>query len=171
MTTIFEFNVSDKERKRCEKKLSTYFNVEEVVNVEKGIYDYTEQYCNSNGNYLPMSEAIYKDISKNLLFNCEQNHDTIRKLIRKINNGKYNGYNLAFLKPEELDVNNWIKIILRRKNTDDKLNNRPTIKWKKCRDCGSNDYFFYQLQTRSADEPMTTFYICKQCERTYRFNN
>ena len=31
----------------------------------------------------------------------------------------------------------------------------------KCMKCGSDDVFYYQKQTRSADEPMTVFYQCQ----------
>ncbi|CAL8085000.1 unnamed protein product [Orchesella dallaii] len=39
-----------------------------------------------------------------------------------------------------------------------------------CPKCSHMEAFFYQMQTRSADEPMTTFYECcnKQCKLTWR---
>ena len=39
-----------------------------------------------------------------------------------------------------------------------------------CGKCKQFNVKYTQAQTRSADEPMTTFYICKQCERTYKEN-
>lgn len=38
-----------------------------------------------------------------------------------------------------------------------------------CRDktCGSKKCYFYQLQTRSADEPMTCFITCVKCGKRY----
>ena len=33
----------------------------------------------------------------------------------------------------------------------------------KCRKCGSKKTDYYQLQTRSADEPMTTYVTCNNC--------
>nr|QBK85654.1 MAG: transcription factor S-II [Marseillevirus LCMAC101] len=35
--------------------------------------------------------------------------------------------------------------------------------------CKSKRCFFYQLQTRSADEPMTTFVTCIKCKSRYSF--
>ena len=32
-----------------------------------------------------------------------------------------------------------------------------------CRQCKSNKCSYYQMQTRSADEPMTTFVSCIMC--------
>ena len=92
----------------------------------------------------------------------------VKKLIKK---KLYNPYNLAFLRPDELDEDNWMKIILRKNTTEEKLNNLPTIEWKPCRTCKNIWFFHYQLQTRSADEPMTTFYICKECSKHYKVNN
>ncbi|KAI5291651.1 RNA polymerase III C11 subunit [Ascosphaera acerosa] len=36
--------------------------------------------------------------------------------------------------------------------------------------CDSDRATFYQLQTRSADEPMTTFYKCAKCGAQWREN-
>jgi len=39
-----------------------------------------------------------------------------------------------------------------------------------CNRCGSKNTEDYQVQTRSADEPMTTFVRCKDCKAYYRYN-
>lgn len=36
--------------------------------------------------------------------------------------------------------------------------------------CGNNRAYFFQLQIRSADEPMTTFYKCTKCSHQWREN-
>lgn len=36
--------------------------------------------------------------------------------------------------------------------------------------CGGQKAYFYQLQIRSADEPMTTFYKCTTCGHQWREN-
>jgi len=107
----------------------------------------------------------------NLLFNLKQNNRTINEIKQKIKDNEFNGYNLAFLKPDELDEDNWEKILKRKKTTEEKLKNLPTITWRPCRTCKCDQYSFYQMQTRGADEPMTTYYICKECGKTYKVNN
>jgi DNA-directed RNA polymerase subunit M/transcription elongation factor TFIIS len=171
MTVYIEFYIPDKDKRETIKLLSEYFDKKYCPKIEKGLRDYTEQYCQSNVDNLHMARSIYLDCAKNLLFNCEQNNPTMAKIRKLIIERKYNPYNLAFLKPEEMDEDNWMKIILRRNNTEYKLKNLPTIKWKACHTCANTKYSFYQLQTRSADEPMTTFYTCKKCDRTYKVNN
>ena len=34
--------------------------------------------------------------------------------------------------------------------------------------CTNRRAYFYQLQTRSADEPMTTFYRCTECAHQWK---
>ncbi|EGV60864.1 RNA polymerase III C11 subunit [Yamadazyma tenuis] len=36
--------------------------------------------------------------------------------------------------------------------------------------CGGDKAYFFQLQIRSADEPMTTFYKCVKCSHQWREN-
>lgn len=164
-------DISEKDRKNAIKSLSQHLDKKYCKKIENGVYDFTQQYCISNCDKPIMASAIYCDTVKNLLFNFEQKHSTIEKIKKEIIRGKYNAYNLAFLGPEELDKDNWNKIILRKTTTEEKMNNLPTIEWKACRVCKNTEYFYYQLQTRRADEAMTTFYICKECEKTYKVNN
>lgn len=170
MTTVIEFYIPDKERKSTIKLLTNHFDDGASIKIEKGIYDFTEQYCDSCGN-LNMAQGIYKDCAKNILFNCDQDNTTIRKIKKNIIKKKFNPYNLAFLRPDELNEDNWMKIILRKNTTEKTLKDLPTIEWKPCIQCKNIKHFYYQLQTRSADEPMTTFYICQKCGKTRRVNN
>ena len=38
----------------------------------------------------------------------------------------------------------------------------------KCGNCGSHNTSFHQKQTRSADEPMTSFIRCKDCKHRWK---
>jgi len=37
-----------------------------------------------------------------------------------------------------------------------------------CPKCEYNEAYYYQIQTRSADEPMTTFYKCVKCAHDWK---
>jgi len=39
----------------------------------------------------------------------------------------------------------------------------------KCGKCKSMKTTYYQMQTRSADEPLTTFVTCLNCEKRWKF--
>lgn len=172
MTSIVEFYVPETTRKIAIKDLGLHITDKKNCSIiEQGIYDHTKQFCLSNNENLPMAKFIYTDKVDDILYNLKQNGATIVRIKKEIAKKKYNPYNLAFLTPDELDEDKWMKIILRKHTTEDKLKNLPAIEGKPCRNCKSTQFFFYQEQTRSADEPMTTYYICKNCDKTYKVNN
>ncbi|KAK0436910.1 hypothetical protein EV421DRAFT_1829996 [Armillaria borealis] len=64
---------------------------------------------------------------------------------------------------------------LKRKEIDDVLGGDQA--WEhadatqaSCGKCNNDKAYFYQLQIRSADEPMTTFYRCTACTHQWREN-
>ena len=65
------------------------------------------------------------------------------------------------------------KLQLQRKEVDDVLGGDES--WKNaqttkvdCPECNHKHAFFVQLQIRSADEPMTTFFRCVACKAGWR---
>jgi transcription factor S len=50
---------------------------------------------------------------------------------------------------------------------DQKTNILPTIKMK-CDQCGNNECFVWQVQTRGGDEASTQFMRCTKCNHTFR---
>jgi len=166
MNTIVEFYIPEKIRKEYLKQFQKNF-LDKAVHVEEGAYEYAKQFC---GNDQTQYCAVYVDRCKDIIYNCEKKKTStvVHNLIEEVKNENYNGYNLAFLRPEEFDPESWSKILKRKQTTEDKMNNLPTIKWKPCKNCGCTQYFFFQLQTRSADEPMTRYYDCKDCKRRYK---
>lgn len=66
--------------------------------------------------------------------------------------------------------------ILPRKDVDDVLggdgawDNVDQTAAQCPKECGGSKAYFFQLQIRSADEPMTTFYKCVECSHQWREN-
>jgi len=170
MPTIHDFYIPHKERKTTIKELISHFDKDTAIIIEDGLYDHTEQFCHHNSFYKMIATAIYKDNKRNILFNCERGGQTMKRIKKSISKDEFNPYNLAFLRPDELDKDQWIRIIVRMNTMEEKLNNLPTVSWKPCYRCKGTEYSKYQLQTRSVDEPMTTFYTCKQCGKNYSFS-
>ena len=46
-----------------------------------------------------------------------------------------------------------------------KYGNKCTVQ---CRKCLNDEAYFMELQTRSADEPMTIFYQCTRCQANWK---
>ncbi|KAL3630789.1 hypothetical protein CASFOL_023773 [Castilleja foliolosa] len=54
--------------------------------------------------------------------------------------------------------------------TDDDRKNLNKTSGVSCPDCDHGEATFTQVQTRSADEPMTVFYTCTKCKHTWTEN-
>ena len=48
-------------------------------------------------------------------------------------------------------------------------NNQSETDMFKCGKCQKRKTSYYQMQTRSADEPMTTFVTCLNCDHRWKF--
>lgn len=164
--------VSDSICKLYEAEFEKIFNNEtKTKSMMEGIYEFTKNKCKSNSDYQYM-DSIYADKCKNLLNDLNnENNITAKEILENIKKNKLIPYNIAFYSPVDMDKKNWEKIVNRIETSENKLIDLPTVEWLACKTCKGKNYFYRTEQTRSADEPETVFYTCKQCERVYRFNN
>lgn len=157
-------------------------------NIERSIYNFSLQKANDL-NVIKKWENndfanIYISKFKTLLFNLE--NPLVRNLITS---KKIKSYDIAFLKHEELLPEKWDTLIeeLKVKNDNKYM---PKIEASsdgfECLKCMGNEIklaksekrksrkeaytqcTYYQLQTRSADEPMTTFVTCIKCNSRWK---
>ena len=79
---------------------------------------------------------------------------------------------MVFMNHQELQPEKWNDLIEAKKIKDENKFS-PKIEASTddftCSKCKSKKCTFYQLQTRSADEPMTTFVTCIECGNRWRF--
>ena len=138
--------------------------------IENGIYNYCIDYCRIN-NTLQYLIETYKDKSNDIIDNLDtKNNDINNKyLLSEIKNKNIDPQNIAFMKPYELNPPNWKIITDRRKLIEDKKTNIATTDRYRCRKCGVNKCTIYQFQTRSCDEPITTFVTCITCGNGWKF--
>jgi len=163
------------------QRLSTIFNPETekkfIVNIEKSLFNYAIAHCNGALNWKNTHlRECYKMRWLSLWYNL--NHPDNTDLIKRIRDGRMKTSTIANSSPSDLWVDGlWHKAdsdckersatrFLRSKQADlpedyEGLN--------KCGKCKSMRTTYYQLQTRSADEPMTTFCRCHNCDNTWKF--
>lgn len=92
--------------------------------------------------------------------------------LEKLKNGSISARALAELSAVDLCPARWKasieKIIEAEKKLYSKNENAAIFMWcSSCKKKTKCDY--YQMQTRSADEPMTTFVTCLECDRKWKF--
>ena len=88
-----------------------------------------------------------------------------------VNDGNIKSHEIAFMTHYEMCPDKWSKM-LHIKSERDKgkfnINIEASTDTFICRKCKSNKTTYYQLQTRSADEPMTTFVTCLDCGNRFK---
>jgi transcription elongation factor S-II len=97
------------------------------------------------------------------------------KLIERIASGEIKSKDIANMNPIELwPTGQWANTEVKLKEKQmliDKANalaNEDYTGLYQCSKCKSMKTTYYQLQTRSADEPMTTFVTCVNCGKRWK---
>ena len=135
-------------------------------NLEKGVYNYSLEYAHKMNVVKQWSNQyfvqIYADRLRSIFLNLKKNGDLLRKLQDK----EIKAHRLAFMTHQEMNPESW-KELIELKEIRDKNKYNPVLEASTdeftCRRCKSNQCTYYQMQTRSADEPMTTFVSCINC--------
>jgi len=147
--------------KKINEKL---YNEKNSSNLEKGIFNYSLKEAEQkkvlkkwdNNRFI----NIYLDRFRSVYFN-------INKItIELINSGSIKAHLLAFMTHQEMSPDKWNKLIeakIKRDKNKFETNVEAATDTFTCRKCKSNKCTYYQMQTRSADEPMTTFVTCIDC--------
>ena len=93
------------------------------------------------------------------------------ELLDKLENDEIKGYDIAFLSPSDLFPSRWKELLDKKLKIDKcKYERRTEIATDiyRCGKCKERKCTYYQLQTRSADEPMTTFVTCINCGNRWK---
>ena len=139
-------------------------------NMEKGIFNYSLKEADRHKIVKKWDNKhfvqIYVDRLRSIVLNLKG------ELIQHINDGTIKPHIIAFMTHQELAPEKWAKLIETKSKRD--LNKFETnisaaTDTFTCRKCKGNQCTYYQMQTRSADEPMTTFVTCLLCSTRFKF--
>lgn len=155
-------------RKKIVLKLNEKLNnMKKSSNLEKGIYNWTIQESDklklvkkwTNENFV----LLYLNKLKTIFSNIEK--------IKEFLNLGYKSQDFAFMTHQELDPKRWKKLIdekiIRDKNKFEVKIEASTDTFT-CRRCKQNKCVYYQLQTRSADEQISTYVSCLTCDNKWK---
>jgi transcription elongation factor S-II len=139
-------------------------------NIEIGVYNYALEEA-SHRNIMkkwenPYFVMIYERKLISLLNNLGE--ESVQSLLKS---KKIKAQDLASLTHQELKPQRWDEL-LEAKKLKDEHKYAPKIEASTdnytCHKCKSKRCTYFQLQTRSADEPMTTFVTCLDCGNRWK---
>lgn len=155
-------------------KISELIEKSYAANIEKSIFNWTIRSVKHYSGVPAWENKFFKEQYKRkymaIMFNIS-NKDT--HLIERITKGEVKTKSIADLSPDELFPSGpYAKTIeehkisfLKKEIAASELVYRGIFT---CGKCKSDKTTYYQLQTRSADEPMTTFVTCMNCTKKWK---
>ncbi len=157
-------------RKKLSEKIKDDNNGKIGLNLEKGIYNRTLQKADEMNIVKKWDNCyfvqLYVDWLKCIFINLD-NAEVISMMTSK----KIKPHELAFMTHQDMNPTMWKKIIEDKKDRDKnkyELKIEASTDLFTCRACKSNKCTYTQQQTRSADEPMTTFVTCLECGKRWK---
>jgi transcription elongation factor S-II len=170
-------NLKDTNRNNCVNKINSILDdIDKSRNIEKSIYNSVIVYSKENNInrrwdnrifyniYFSKIRSIYINLNKNSYVKNDYLYD-------KIKNDEIKAEEISKLSVYDVYPDNWRKMIdekIKRDKMKYELKPEAMTERYKCRRCGSRKCSYYELQTRSADEPMTQFFTCLDCKNRWK---
>ena len=158
-------------RTNIRKKFDVFLENQKLsTNLELGVYNYSIKEAISRkiprkwDN--PIFVQIYIDRLKTIYINLK-NPD----IIQQIRTNELLPQTFAFMTHQEMKPEHWSALIdLKIKRDESKFVTQveSTTTMFICGKCKKNNCSFYELQTRSADEPTTVFISCLECGKKWK---
>jgi transcription elongation factor S-II len=151
-------------RTEAKKQFDKYLNKKLSTSLENSLDTFCNDYLafkNLDGEYY---ENIYYAKYKEL---CDAFKET--NLKEKILQKEIEIDSICSLPTYKLNPSKWTEIITKKEQVKNKMDNLASTDNYKCKKCKKNKCTVSQAQTRSADEPMTTFVKCLTCGYTMKY--
>jgi len=168
---------ADTFRTNVKKKLYKIIKRKKLsLNLEKGIFNYTIQTARLRNVVRKWDNKafvmIYVDKFKSILLNLNAKSTIKNKeLLKRLKNKEFKAHELAFMTHQELYPEKWKYLIdkkIKRDKSEGVVDLSAATDEFFCFKCKKRKCSYYQMQTRSADEPMTTFVTCLLCGNNWR---
>lgn len=155
---------------------NTIKNIENVIgvkyarNIEKGIFNFAVGLAKKKNIVRKWDNKVFVMlyISRLKMIITNIKDDNVKNMIL---NNNISIKELSNITHQELNPEKWKKLIEQKIKRDKSLtsvNLSAATDEFKCYKCKKRKCTYYQLQTRSADEPMTTFVTCLVCGNRWK---
>ena len=158
-------------RANIQRKLFTSLQKEKLAtNLEKAIFNYSIKEATSRKIIKkwenPHFVQIYIDRLRSIYNNL-----TNEEIVSQLNSGELSVQTFAFMTHQEMKPERWAELIRKKIKRDASrfdTNIEASTDMYTCRKCKSKKCTYYEMQTRSADEPATIFVTCLECGKHWK---
>lgn len=139
-------------------------NIDAAMKIEAGIFEFTLIYTSIKNYADAVMPSIYNDKARDLCANLDEHNSIENKYLKTaVLTNKLDPQTLPFLAPQDLHPERWEDLIRKKNLREEKKKNIATTDLYQCWKCKSRKCRMFEMQTRSADEPMTKFITCLEC--------
>ena len=166
-------------RQQCLQQLSfleSDYTADDIRSLEKAIFEATcqnaqKQYITRNWKVPTFVEA-YRQTMRAVFSNIHPDSPIKNpRLLLRVKEGEFPLNAIPFMSAYEMYPERWFalkdKLLQREQKILEGNKSRATDQFQ-CRRCKKQECTYYELQTRSADEPMTIFITCLNCGKEWR---
>ena len=170
--------MENKTRQFVIERLATLLEIPEddtiCINLEKCILNHATDRVRQMDEPAAWDNHKYSNIYKHKFLSLQKSLKDNPELVHKIVQKKLKTKDVIDMRPEQLhpgglyaeEMESRIHKEMRKEYLSREIKNQDGF--FKCGRCKSLKTTYYQLQTRSADEPMTTFVSCLNCDRNWK---
>ena len=159
-----------------DKHLDQYLDPNQRTDLERGIYNASLQEAGRKGIRKhwenPDFAETYKMVARRVVANLEpEAYVGNTRLIQRLQDGEFPAHRIPFMNARELYPEHWQLLSdeqMKRENTMLEGDKEGGSDMFKCKRCGKSKTKYWEMQTRSADEPMTIFIRCLNCGKEWR---
>jgi transcription elongation factor S-II len=145
-------------------------NEKHSTNLEKGIFNYALKEAASRKVVKKWDNQyfvqIYLDRLRSIYINLKN-----PEILYQIKSESIQAHTVAFMTHQEMRPDKWKELIEEKAKRDAnkfEQNIEASTDTFTCRKCKGNKCTYYQMQTRSADEPMTVYISCINCGNRWK---
>lgn len=166
-------------RMMCLKSLSfleSNFTENQIKGLEKAVFE--AAFDNAVKNYIPKNwksphfVELYRQTVRLVISNIHPNSPVKNpRLLTRVIEGEFELSAIPHMTSYEMFPEKWFALRDKQLQREQKIlegnKSRATDQFK-CRRCNKRECTYYEMQTRSADEPMTIFITCLNCGKEWR---